>query len=170
MNDVMPEASSFWRSSAIRGAMFFILWVILTLGNPSDLAVGIFAAIAATWVSRILLPPGAASSSFLPLLKFIGHFFHQSIIAGLDVARRAFDPKLPLNPGYVQFPCPLVAGPGRSAFCALSSLLPGTVPVKSDATGNILVHCLDTRQPVVEQLCEDANLFGEAIGVTRENE
>jgi multicomponent Na+:H+ antiporter subunit E len=146
--------------------MFFALWIILTLGNRSDLGVGVFAAIAATWVSLSLLPSGSARPSLLPALKFILHFFHQSVIAGLDVARRAFDPRLPLHPGYVQFPCPLSAGPARSAFCALSSLLPGTVPVKSDATGHILVHCLDTRQPVVKQLCEDASLFRKAVGVT----
>lgn len=169
MDDIASGALGFWRSAVVRGAMFFVLWVILTLGHRSDLAVGVFAAIAATWVSLLLLPTGRARSSLRPLIKFMLHFFHQSVIAGLDVARRAFDPKLPLNPGYVQFPCPLAGGPARSAFCALSSLLPGTVPVKSDAAGNILVHCLDTRQPVVEQLCEDASLFREAIGVTKNN-
>lgn len=159
MNDVAPDASNFWRSAATRGAMFFALWVILTLSDRNDLAVGVFAAIAATWVSLFLLPPAAAQPSLPAMLKFMLHFFHQSVIAGFDVARRAFDPKLPLNPGYVQFPCPISAGPARSAFCAFSSLLPGTMPVKFDATGNVLVHCLDIRQPVVEQLSKDASLF-----------
>jgi multicomponent Na+:H+ antiporter subunit E len=164
MNNIVSDASSFWRSAAVRGAMFFALWIILTLSDRDDLAAGVFAAIAAAWLSLFLLPPSAARPSLPATLKFALHFFHQSVIAGFDVARRAFDPKLPLNPGYVQFPCSLSAGPARSAFCALSSLLPGTMPVKSDATGNVLVHCLDTRQPVVEQLCKDASLFRAAVG------
>jgi multicomponent Na+:H+ antiporter subunit E len=41
------------------------------------------------------------------------------------------------------------------------------MPVKSDATGNVLVHCLDTRQPVVEQLSKDASLFRAAAGAVR---
>ncbi|WP_041921634.1 Na+/H+ antiporter subunit E [Hyphomicrobium denitrificans] len=167
MTDIASNVSNFWRSAAIRGAMFFALWVILTLGDRNDFAVGIFAAIIATWISLFLLPPAPTHPSLLPLLKFMLHFFRQSVIAGLDVAKRAFDPKLPLNPGYVQFSCPISAGPARSAFCALSSLLPGTMPVKSDATGNVLVHCLDTLQPVVEQLSKDASLFRAAAGAVR---
>ena len=167
MTNIASDASNFWRSAATRGAMFFALWGILTLGDRNDFAVGVFAAIMATWASLFLLPPATTHPSLLPLLKFMLHFFQQSVIAGLDVAKRAFDPKLPLNPGYVQFSCPISAGPARSAFCALSSLLPGTMPVKSDATGNVLVHCLDTRQPVVEQLSKDASLFRAAAGAMR---
>jgi multicomponent Na+:H+ antiporter subunit E len=167
MNGIERDVPNFWISAAVRWAMFFALWIVLTLGHWSDLAVGFFAAIVATSISMSLMPPGSARPSLLPILKFMLHFFHQSVIAGLDVARRAFSRRLPLHPGYVQFRCPLTAGPARSAFCALSSLLPGTVPVRSDAAGNILVHCLDTRQPVVEQLCEDASLFRKAIGATQ---
>jgi multicomponent Na+:H+ antiporter subunit E len=167
MNSIGRDAPNFWISATVRWALFFALWIILTLGLWSDIAVGIFAAIAATWLSVFLLPPGSVHPSLLPMLKFILHFFHQSVIAGLDVARRALDPRLPLHPGYVQFLCPLAVGPARSAFRALSSLLPGTVPISSDATGNVLVHCLDTRQPVVEQLCEDAHLFCKAVGETQ---
>jgi len=164
MNIVAADASRVWRSAAVRGAMFFSFWVVLTLGNRSDLIVGFIAAIVATRVSLFLLPPATDRLSWLALTKFVLHFFSQSVVAGFDVARRAFDPKLPLRPGYVQFPCPLATGPARSAFCALSSLLPGTVPVESDETGIILVHCLDTREPVVEQLYEDVGLFRKAVG------
>ena len=48
----------------------------------------------------------------------------------------------------------LAPGPFRSAFLALSSLLPGTLPAQADPDGTVLVHCLDTRQPVAEQLTQ----------------
>jgi len=167
MHDIAPNAAKFWMSVAARWMMFFALWAVLTLGRGSDLAIGVFAAMAACWVSVSLLPAGSAHPSLLPMLTFILHFFHQSVVAGLDVAKRAVDPRLPICPGYIQFPCSLSAGPTRSAFCAFSSLLPGTVPVKSDADGNILVHCLDTRQAVADQLREDVRLFRKAIGAAQ---
>ena len=52
------------------------------------------------------------------------------------------------NPGFVACPLRLPAGGERSAFCALSSLMPGTLPTGTDEEGALLVHCLDIGQPV----------------------
>jgi multicomponent Na+:H+ antiporter subunit E len=158
-----------WPSVLLRGTIFLAFWIVLTLGNPGDLAVGLIAAIVATLTSVYLLPAHEGYLSLAALIKFAFHFFYQSLVAGLDVAKRAFDPNLPLRPGYVQFPCKLAQGPTRSAFCALSSLLPGTVPVKSDQSGVVLVHCLDIGQPVVEQLTGDEILFSRIVNGTRDD-
>ena len=40
-----------------------------------------------------------------------------------DVAKRALDPRLPLRPGYVQFPCGLTQGPTRNAFLRACKLV-----------------------------------------------
>lgn len=160
-------AGAYWSSVLLRATIFFAFWIVLTLGNPNDLVVGVFATIVATTVSFYLLPASEGHVSPLALAKFALHFFYQSFVAGWDVAKRAFDPRLPLEPGYVQFPCKLAQGPVRSAFCALSSLLPGTVPVKSDRAGVVLVHCLDVAQPVVAQLTEDEVLFCRAVSGER---
>jgi multicomponent Na+:H+ antiporter subunit E len=45
-------------------------------------------------------------------------------------------------------------GPARNAFASLSSLLPGTVPVRDDAQG-LLYHCLDVDQPVAAELAAE---------------
>jgi multicomponent Na+:H+ antiporter subunit E len=95
--------------------------------------------------------------------------FRQSILAGVDVAWRALDPRLPLHTGFVAYPSRLPAGRGRSAFCTLASLLPGTLPVATDQTGALLIHCLDIDQPVVAQLTEDEGLFRRALGEGRDN-
>lgn len=156
-------ACACWPSVLLRGAIFLAFWIVLTLGNPNDLFVGVIAAIVATMTSLYLLPAREGHISLMALVKFAIHFFYQSLIAGFDVAKRAFDPRLPLRPGYVQFPCKLAQGPARNAFCALSSLLPGTVPVESDQSGVVLVHCLDVGQPVVAQLIEDEVLFSRVV-------
>ena len=147
--------------------MFLALWLVLTLGNSADLPAGIVAAIVATWVSVYLLTPSDADLSLPAMLKFALHFFYQSVVAGVDVARRALDPRLPLQPGYVSFPCGLSQGPARSTFCTLASLLPGTVPVTANDSGVVLVHCLDIRQPVVAQMTEDEHLFRRVLGEER---
>ena len=147
--------------------MFLALWLVLTLGNSADLPAGIVAAIAATWVSVYLLTLSDADLSLPAMLKFALHFFYQSVVAGVDVARRALDPRLPLQPGYVSFPCRLSKGPARSTFCTLASLLPGTVPVTANDSGVVLVHCLDVNQPVVAQLTADEQLFRRVLGEER---
>jgi multicomponent Na+:H+ antiporter subunit E len=169
MNDISPKARDFWQHVLARAALFFAFWIILTLGDPADLVAGVVATIAATSTSLYLLPGGEVQISPSALIKFTLHFFYQSVVAGLDVAKRALDPRLPLQPGYVQFPCKLTQGPARNAFCALASLLPGTVPVTSDRHGVVLIHCLDVGQPVLAQLAQDEILFGRVAGGMRDN-
>ena len=86
------------------------------------------------------------------------------MLAGADVARRALDPKLPLDPGFMRYPSGLPPGTARNAFTALMSLLPGTVPVGSDQNGALVIHCLDVRQPVAAQLAAEEALLVRIIG------
>jgi VanZ family protein len=52
-------------------------------------------------------------------------------------------------------PCvQLPEGTTLDAFCTVSSLLPGTLPSGSDASGGLAIHCLDVTQPVARQLAE----------------
>lgn len=92
-------------------------------------------------------------------------FMRQSAVSGLEVAWRALNPKLPLRPGFVAYPLRIPRGGTRSAFCAFSSLLPGTLPA---GTGNdddtLLIHCLDIGQPVVANLEVEEILFRRAMG------
>jgi multicomponent Na+:H+ antiporter subunit E len=169
MNDISPNVRNFWQHALSRAVMFFAFWIVLTLGDPADVLAGIVATIAATSTSLYLLPGSEARVSPSALIKFALHFLYQSVVAGLDVAKRAFDPRLPLQPGYVQFPCKLAQGPARNAFCALASLLPGTVPVTSDRRGVVLVHCLDVGQPVLAQLAQDEILFSQVGGGALDN-
>ena len=91
-------------------------------------------------------------------------FPRQSLIAGIDVARRALDPRLPLCPGFVTVSPRLPPGTPRDAFYALASLMPGTLPADTNEDGTLLVHCLDTGQPVAAQIAADEELFAQALG------
>jgi multicomponent Na+:H+ antiporter subunit E len=147
--------------------VFAALWIMLAGGNPADLVAGAVAALAATWASLSLLPPGTSRVRPIALARFALCFLCQSVVAGIDVARRALDPQLPLHPGFVVYPVGLTRGPARNMFTALMSLLPGTVPTGSDERGGLLIHCLDAQQPVSSQLTMEEEMFARVIAEAR---
>jgi multicomponent Na+:H+ antiporter subunit E len=137
---------------------------MLSGGGPANLAVGAIAALAAVWTSLHLLPPGTSHVRPSALAGLVLHFLWQSVVAGVDVARRALHPRLPLHPGFVVYPVGLPPGPARNMFTSLMSLLPGTVPTGSAENGGLLIHCLDVQQPVKGQLAAEEALFARVIG------
>jgi multicomponent Na+:H+ antiporter subunit E len=147
-----------------RATGFLILWLVLAGFNPGDLPAAAVAVVGATWASLRLLPPGGPRLSPRGVARLALRFPLQSLTAGIDVARRALDPRLPLRPGFVTVPPRLPPGTQREAFCAFASLLPGTLPVDTNGDGTLLVHCLDVSQPVAAQMAADEALFVRALG------
>jgi multicomponent Na+:H+ antiporter subunit E len=139
--------------------MFLVFWLMISGRELADLPVGVMAVAAATWTSLRLLPAGRSRLRPFALATFALRFIRQSAVSGAQVAWLAFDPRLPLRPGFVVCSLHLPAGGARSAFCALSSLLPGTLPAGADDTGALIVHCLNVDQPVVANLAADETLF-----------
>jgi multicomponent Na+:H+ antiporter subunit E len=157
------------RGVLVRATGFFALWLILTGFRAADLAVGILAATLAAWASIRLMPPGQLRFRPVKLARFVLRFFCQSIIAGVDVAWRALNPRMPLRPGFIGYQTQLAEGPALSTFCTVSSLLPGTLPSGRDASGDLAIHCLDTAQPVADQMATEEALFVAAIGERQSN-
>jgi multicomponent Na+:H+ antiporter subunit E len=151
-------------AAIVRGVGFLCLWLVIFGIDPAAVLVGALTAAAATWTSLRLLPPGAARLRPLALARFALRFFGQSVVAGADVARRALDPRLPLRPGFARCRTRLAPGPARDAFCTIASLLPGTLPVGSDPSGALRVHCLDLGQDVPAQMAEEEAAFVAALG------
>ncbi len=147
----------------IRGAMLFGLWIVLMQSaKPGDLAVGMLAVVAATWASLRLLPPETGRVRFAWLLALVPRFLWQSLKAGIDVARRAFAPSLPLHTGFVDYRTGFPRGQARNNFATITSMMPGTVPA-GDGPDTIEFHCLDSRQPIVAQMAEEERLLAKAL-------
>ena len=145
-------------SAIARAAGFLCFWLVLTGADTGDLAAGLVAAVLATWASLRLMPAQQWTLRPIKIAEFFLHFLRQSIAAGIDVAWRALDPRLRLRPGFVVYQTNLPPGTTREAFCAIMSLLPGTLPC-GPAEGNVLtIHCLDVTQPVAEQLAAEEAL------------
>jgi multicomponent Na+:H+ antiporter subunit E len=166
-----PGRSGRALSMMVRLAGFFCLWLAIAgAGGTADLAVGVAAAAVATWASFALLPPGQWRLRPVALSGFVLRFLRQSIVAGVDVALRALSLRLPLQPGFVIYRPRLAPGPSLDVFCTVTSLLPGTLPSGPDGSGRLVVHCLDTSQPVAEQLAAEEAKLANALGVTLRHE
>jgi multicomponent Na+:H+ antiporter subunit E len=152
-------------AAAVRASLFLAFWLMISGWGLTDLPVGLAAVAGATWVSLRLLPPKRSQLRFGSLLALLVNFFRQSLASGVDVALRALSPNLNLNPGFIACPLRLPAGAERNAFCALSSLMPGTLPTGTNEGGELLVHCLDTSQPVAANLKAEEVLFMRAVGL-----
>jgi multicomponent Na+:H+ antiporter subunit E len=156
-------------SAVSRGAGFFCFWLVLTGADAGDLAAGLVAAVVATWASLRLMPAQQWNLRPIKLAGFFLHFLRQSIAAGVDVAQRALDPRLSLRPGFVVYQANLPPGTKRNAFCAIMSLLPGTLPCGPAEGNGLIIHCLDVTQPVVEQLAAEEALCMQTLGGAQRN-
>ena len=162
-----PENGPGTVGSAIsRAAGFFGFWLVLTGADVGDLAAGLVAAVAATWASLRLMPAQQWSLRPIKLAGYVLHFLRQSIVAGIDVAWRALDPRLRLRPGFVVYQAQLPPGTTREAFCAIMSLMPGTLPCGPAEGNGLTIHCLDVTQPVAEQLAVEEGLCMQTLGGT----
>jgi multicomponent Na+:H+ antiporter subunit E len=159
-----PERPLRFTAAATRAAFFLGFWMLISGNALADLTIGIAAAALATWTSLRLLPAGESRLRPIALLAVVFNFFCQSVLSGVRVARLAFDPNLPLHPGFVTYRSRLPEGGARCAFQALSSLLPGSLPTGTDADGALVVHCLDIREPVAANLAAEESLFLRATG------
>lgn len=150
----------------LRTLAYLLLWVVLIGVEPLDFAVGVPTAALAAWASLRLLPPGTPGLRITAALALVPRFLWQSVVAGIDVARRALAPGVSLKPGFATFAVGLPRGPLRNWFATISSLMPGTVPV-ADVRDALEYHCLDVSQPVVDQLRAEEQAWAPALGGTR---
>jgi multicomponent Na+:H+ antiporter subunit E len=147
----------------MRTLAFLLLWVLL-MGGLEQLVFGAGTALLAAWCSLRLRADEPLGLRPLGVVAMVPRFLWQSLVAGVDVARRAFDPRLPLNPGLVVYRPQLPPGSARSLFTGYTSLLPGTVPC-GDGDGGVVYHCLDISQPIVDQLAAEEARLSRAIRI-----
>lgn len=153
----------FGRGLAVRWAMYFVVWIIVDQSmKPANLGVGALAALLAAWVSLKLLPRTRGGVHLGQLTLMLPRFLWHSLVAGFDVARRAFARQPDLLPGFIDYPTGLPPGSARNAFELIASLMPGSVS-SDDGPRHIEFHVLDLRQPVREQLAAEERAYGKAL-------
>jgi multicomponent Na+:H+ antiporter subunit E len=141
--------------------LWYGVWLVLAGWSPWNAGIGIPAAALAAWAGGVLLPPVGRRLAIPRVLRFAAGFLWQSVAAGVDVAWRVFQPRMPLHPGIVRVAPRLPAGPGRLLFRGLASLQPGSLACGVDEEGYLLFHCLDTREDVKGELSRMQDEFAE---------
>jgi multicomponent Na+:H+ antiporter subunit E len=131
---------------ARRGLLLTALWWALSGGDFSSPLLVAAVIAAANAVSIALIPP-LVRWPLLGTIRFAGFFVRQSVLGGLDVARRAMHLRHPpLEPELVERRLILRGDAARVFFTGCVSLLPGTLSAALDG-GRLTIHVLDVRLP-----------------------
>lgn len=133
-----------------RGALFALLWWVLTEGRHDSWPVGIIAVAATCWASVRLLPAGSPGMRITRLPGFVAFFVWHSLRGGAQVARLALQRRMALRPGMLELVLYLPAGAPRILMAATLGLMPGTLSVHLE-DARLLVHVLDTRLPTAAE-------------------
>ena len=152
---------------AKRAAFLASVWLALTGADPGGIAIGIVAVAAATGLSLALMPPRAGVALW-PLAIMVPGFLWRSLLGGLDVARRVFDPRLPLRPGWKILRTRLPDG-GKVALGGEFSLMPGTL-VAGSKGDRLLIHMLDTGQDITGEIAREEACFARALRAKSDQE
>jgi multicomponent Na+:H+ antiporter subunit E len=131
--------------------VFALLWRALAGDGGESWLFGTVAVAGAVALSRFLAWPTAARISFFGALRFLPFFLRHSVAGGLDVARRAADPRMPLAPDLLDYDLRLPPGSARVFLVDTVSLLPGTLSADL-VDDRLLIHVLDRTQPNREKL------------------
>lgn len=118
--------------SILRLIAFGLIWLGLSDASPDNFSYGAISVIAATALSLVLLPPGPPNLRLWPkriwgTLVLAGWFLQQSVLGGVDVARRAIQPRVDVEPEIIDVTVGLPHGPGREVCYLLMNLLPGSM-------------------------------------------
>ncbi len=145
-----------------RAGAFALVWWALSGGVPSSWWIGAPAVLLAALASVALVPRVGASWS--GVLRFVPFFAWRSLLGGVDVARRAFHPRLPIAPGLVEHALRLPPGLPRVFMANTVSLLPGTLSAEL-ADDVLTVHVLDREKDAGADLAAVERAVARLFGV-----
>lgn len=128
---------SLWRAVQA-AALLTLLWWVLAGSAGWEFGVAV---ISLSTLAALAFPPVPRRWNSLGLLRLSGYFCKESVLAGTQVARLAFKMKPALQPVLRVHRLRLPAGPARTLFVMMISLLPGTL--SADLEGDVVrVHVL----------------------------
>ncbi len=158
----MKKSRILIQSFLLRFVIFAAGWFVLVGGHQiSDIGfVVLFIAVTAV-ISIYTVPPGQWVISPLGVVRFFPYFLITALRGGWDVARRVFFRTVPIDPDFIT----IEHDPDQQKTLILAwviSLLPGTASTVITEE-SIVVHVLDKKLPVTEEIQELQNRINEMI-------
>lgn len=143
------KKSDNWSMVVTRSVLFSLIWWALTDADASSWWIGVPAVVLAVIASMALIAP-------VPLVwsawfRFVPFFFIRSLMGGMDVAWRAFHPRLPIAPDLIEYPLRLPPGLAQVVIVNTVSLLPGTLSAELNRSV-LKVHVLDRENDFITEL------------------
>ncbi len=131
--------------------LLIALWWLLAGDETASWVIG-FPSVCTAWVVRTRLRPfPSATLSVVGVARFLICFFKLSIVGGLDVVRRVFHPRMPMNPGVLDYFLRLSSPAERIMVAGTVSLLPGTLSADLNQD-RLTLHVLDLEAPIIRDL------------------
>ncbi len=134
---------------AFRVAAFTLLWFILTDVALYSWYLGIPVVILSVLASLLLMPP--ISLSPLAVLRFMPFFLWHSLRGGVDVAKKALQPKMSINPELIEYPWKLATPAPQILMVSIVSLLPGSLSVEFNDK-YLQIHVLENTDKIIAEL------------------
>lgn len=139
------------------------LWWLLSNGETSSWLVGIPVVSAAAWASHRLGPVRFGGMSWSGLARYVAFFAWESVLGGIDVARRVITPRMRISPGFASYQIRLRQESARLLFANSVSLMPGTLA--ADLRGDFLeIHALDIDSDFSHELRRVEAAVGRVFG------
>jgi multisubunit Na+/H+ antiporter MnhE subunit len=151
------------RRLLFRFGLLLGLWLVLTGPSLVNAAFGLPVALLAAVASGRLASPEAAGTSTPGLLRYAARLPRQSFLAGADVARYAFQISPAIRPGLEAGRTTLPKGFAREVFLTLASLQPGTLPVREGPGDAVLLHSINTSDPVCAEFARAETRFRKEV-------
>jgi multicomponent Na+:H+ antiporter subunit E len=148
------------KSFLLRFVIFAAGWLILVGGQQlNDIWFVILCLAATTVISVYCVPPEQWVFRPLGVARFFPYFLIAALRGGWDVARRVFFRTVPIDPDFVTIEHD--PDPRKTLILAwIISLLPGTASTLITEE-SIVVHVLDKKLPVTEEIQELQNRINE---------
>jgi len=132
-----------------RGALLALGWWAVAEGDSAGVGFGALVVVAATAVSLALSAPLRARVLPFGVIRLAALFLFGSLRGGIDVARRAFAPRMDLAPTVMRYRTSLPSESSRHIFTTMLSLMPGTQSIAADGS-DLFVHVLVRNDRAVE--------------------
>jgi multisubunit Na+/H+ antiporter MnhE subunit len=126
-----------------------VMWLALQPGlDLADLAVGYLVGAVVVWLCRDFWTERVAIRRPGGMLRLLGVFLREVVVANLQVAWIVVQPKMPIRPAFVVLPLELRDDLQVTALADMITLTPGTLTVDVAPDRSALyVHCLAAADP-----------------------